>query len=126
MAIVGIGTDLVEISRIKNICEKYPKSFSERILHGNELSVMKGLKDPTTYIAKRFSAKEAVAKALGTGIAQGVTFQDIEISNNENGQPILHLHGKTLELATKLGVRNTFVSLSDERKYAIAYVVLES
>ena len=126
MAIIGIGTDLVKISRIKRIFKKYPTGFAERILHRNELTIMKGLKDPKTYIAKRFSAKEAVAKALGTGIAQGVAFQDIEISNNENGQPILTLHGKTLDIATEQGVKNTFISLSDEREYAIAYVVLES
>jgi len=125
VAIIGIGTDIVKISRIKRIFNKYPKGFSERILHKNELKVMKDLKDPKTYIAKRFSAKEAVAKALGTGIAQGVAFQEIEISNNDNGQPLLTLHGSTLEVANKLGVKNSFISLSDERKYAIAYVVLE-
>ncbi len=125
MPIVGIGTDIVKISRIKRVFEKYPKGFSERILHKNELKVMQDLKDPKTYIAKRFSAKEAVAKALGTGIAQGVAFQEIEISNNENGQPLLTLHGNTLEVANKLGVKSSFISLSDEREYAIAYVVLE-
>ena len=126
MAIVGVGTDLVKISRIKRIFKKYPKGFAERILHKNELKIMKELKNPKTYIAKRFSAKEAVAKALGTGIAHGVAFQEIEIGNDENGQPFLTLHGKTLEVATDLGVKNTFISLSDEREYAIAYVVLES
>lgn len=125
MAIKGVGTDIVEISRIKRIFKKYPKGFAERILHRNELKVLRGHKSPKTFLAKRFSAKEAVAKALGTGIAQGVAFQDIEISNNENGQPILTLHGKTLEIATALGVKNNFISLSDERSYAIAYVVLE-
>lgn len=125
MAIIGIGTDLVKISRIKRIFKNYPKGFAERILHENELKIMKELKDPKTYIAKRFSAKEAVSKALGTGIAHGVAFQEIEISNNENGQPCLTLHGKTLEIANKLGVKNYFISLSDEREYAIAYVVLE-
>ncbi len=125
MAIIGIGTDIVKISRIKRIFKKYPKGFAERILHKNELKIMKGLKDPKTYIAKRFSAKEAVAKALGTGIAHGVAFQEIEISNNENGQPVLTLHGNTLKVANKLGVTGNFVSLSDEREYAIAYVVLE-
>ena len=126
MSIIGIGTDIVKISRIKRIFKKYPRGFAERILHKNELKIMKELKDPKTYIAKRFSAKEAVAKALGTGIAHGVSFQEIEISNNENGQPILTLHGSTLEVANTLGVKHNFISLSDEREYAIAYVVLES
>jgi len=126
MAIIGIGTDIVKVSRIKRIFTKYPKGFAERILHKNELEIMKQLKDPKTYIAKRFSAKEAVAKALGTGIAHGVAFQEIEISNNDNGQPVLILHGSTLEVANNLGVKRNFISLSDEREYAIAYVVLEA
>ncbi len=125
MAIKGIGTDIVEISRIKRIFKKYPKGFAERILHKNELKILKTHKSPKTFLAKRFSAKEAVAKALGTGIAHGVTFHDIEISNNENGQPILTLYGRTLEIAEEMGVKNHFISLSDERDYAIAYVVLE-
>jgi len=125
MAIIGIGTDIVKVSRIKRIFKKYPKGFAERILHKNELKIMKQLKDPKTYIAKRFSAKEAVAKALGTGIAHGVAFQEIEVSNNETGQPVLTLHGNTLEVANKLGVKRNFISLSDEREYAIAYVILE-
>ncbi|MEE9445488.1 MAG: holo-ACP synthase [Cocleimonas sp.] len=125
MAIIGIGTDIVKISRIKRIFNKYPKGFAERILHRNELKVLKGHKSPKTYIAKRFSAKEAVAKALGTGISEGVAFQEIEISNDDKGQPQLTLHGKTLEIAQSLGVKKHFISLSDEQKYAIAYVILE-
>lgn len=126
MAIKGIGTDIVKISRINRVFKKYPKGFAERILHKNELKVFKSHKSPKTFLAKRFSAKEAVAKALGTGIAHGVAFQEIEISNNDNGQPILTLHGRTLEIAQELGVKNNFISLSDEHSYAIAYVVLES
>ena len=125
MAIKGIGTDIVEISRINRILKKSPKGFAERILHQNELKIFKQHKSPEAFLAKRFSAKEAVAKALGTGIAHGVAFQDIEISNNEDGQPILTLHGKTLEIAQAKGVSHCHISLSDERNYAIAYVVLE-
>jgi len=125
MAIIGIGTDIVEISRIKQVYKKYPKGFAERVLHANELKVLKKHSSPKTFIAKRFSAKEAVAKALGTGIANGVSFQDIEIANDENGQPLLFLHAKTREIADSLGVKKMFISLSDEKKYAIAYVMLE-
>ena len=125
MAIKGIGTDIVKISRIKRIFKKYPNGFAERILHRNELKILKVHRSPKTFLAKRFSAKEAVAKALGTGIANGVAFKDIEISNNESGQPMLTLHGQTLEIAKKMGIKNHFISLSDERDYAIAYVVLE-
>ena len=102
MAILGIGTDIVEISRIKRILKKYPEGFAERILHSNELKVLETHKSPQTFIAKRFSAKEATSKALGTGIAQGVAFKEIEVSNDKNGQPILTLHGTTLDVAKNL------------------------
>jgi len=125
MAIKGIGTDIVEISRISRVFKKFPRGFAERILHPNELKVLNHHKSQKTFLAKRFSAKEAVAKALGTGIAKGVAFQDIEISNNEDGQPILTLHGTTLEIAQQKGISKHHISLSDERKYAIAYVILE-
>lgn len=125
MAILGIGTDIVEISRIKKVYKKFPKGFSERILHENELKLLKRHNNPHTFLAKRFAAKEATAKALGTGIAQGVAFQEIEVSNNDNGQPQLSLHGKTLEIAKKFGMKQCFISLSDENKYAIAHVILE-
>ena len=126
MAIVGIGTDIVEISRIKSVFKKYPIGFAERVLHKNELKILKRHQSPATFIAKRFSAKEAVAKALGTGISKGVSFKHIEISSNEGGQPVLILHDETLAISNKLGVKNNFISLSDEKKYAIAYVILEN
>lgn len=125
MAIIGIGTDMVKISRIKRLFKKYPQGFAERILHKRELEMLKTHHMPKSFLAKRFCAKEAVAKALGTGIAQGVSFQDIEISNNQQGKPKLTLHGETLAFANRLGVKRYFVSLSDEKKYAIAYVILE-
>jgi len=125
MSIIGIGTDLVKISRIKKIYKKYPMGFSQRILHSNELTILEAHPSPKTFIAKRFAAKEALAKALGTGIAKGVSFRDIEVSNDDNGQPKLTLHGKTQNIAEKLGVNRVFLSLTDEDKYAIAYVILE-
>lgn len=125
MAILGIGTDIVDISRIERVHNKHPKTFSERILHTNELKVLKDHNSPHTFIAKRFSAKEATAKALGTGIAHGVAFKDIEVSNDENGQPILILHGATLKIAEEKGLKHCHISLSDEKDYAIAYVTLE-
>lgn len=125
MATIGIGTDIIEISRIHRVYKNHPQGFAERILHPNEITVLSTHKTPVTYLAKRFAAKEAVAKALGTGISKGVSFQDIEISNNQHGQPQLTLHGDTQALAEKLGVTKFFISLSDEKKYAIAYVILD-
>lgn len=126
MAIVGIGTDIVKTSRIRRLLKKYPDTFPERILHASELQIFQIHGSPASFTTKRFAAKEAAAKALGTGIAKGVSFHDIAVNNNDLGQPILKMYGKTLEIANKMGVKNTHISLSDEGEYAIAYVILES
>ncbi|MEH6455762.1 MAG: holo-ACP synthase [Cocleimonas sp.] len=125
MSVIGIGTDIVKVSRIQKSLKKFGENFSERILHKNELQVFKQRKTSTHYLAKRFAAKEALAKALGTGIAKGISFEEIEVINNDDGKPELILHGKALEIADQLGVESIFISLSDEKKYAIAYVIVE-
>lgn len=126
MPIVGIGTDIVKTSRIRCILRKFPDTFPQRILHESELLVFESHHSPASFLTKRFAAKEAASKALGTGIAKGVSFHDISIANNKLGQPILKFHEKTLEIATSLGVKYTHISLSDEGEYAVAHVVLES
>ncbi len=126
MAVIGIGTDIVRVSRVRRILRKFPETFAERILHPDELQVFASHHSPASFTTKRFAAKEAAAKALGTGIAKGVSFHDISVTNNEQGQPILRFYGKTLEIAEQMGVKNRFISLSDEGEYAIAHVVLES
>ena len=126
MSLVGIGTDIIQIDRIRNSIDRYGVSFAKRILHPNELTVFMDRNDDIAYLAKRFAAKEALAKALGTGIAQGVSFTDIETRNNAQGKPELFLHGKTQDKADQLGVRKSHLSLSDEKEYAVAYVVLTS
>lgn len=125
MAVLGIGTDIVKVSRIKRLLDKHGERFAQRILHENELEVFQQRKTSKSYLAKRFAAKEALAKALGTGIAKGISFEEIEVINNEEGKPELILHGKASEIAKQMGVQNLFISLSDEKKYAIAYVILE-
>jgi len=126
MPVIGIGTDIVKVSRIQKSLNKYGESFARRILHDNELQIFQQRKTSTHYLAKRFAAKEALAKALGTGIAKGISFEEIEVINNNDGKPELLLHGTASEIASRLGVENLFISLSDEKKYAIAYVILES
>lgn len=125
MSVIGVGTDIVKVSRIKRLLKKHGKSFAQRILHKNELQIFQQRKTSKYYLAKRFAAKEALAKALGTGIAKGISFEEIEVLNNNDGKPEIILHGKALEIANQLGVKNLFISLSDEKKYAIAYVILE-
>lgn len=124
MSIIGIGTDIIQIDRIRNSIDKHGLSFAKRILHCNELAIFIERNQDIAYLAKRFAAKEALSKALGTGIAQGVSFVDIEVRNNLQGKPELVLHDKTQLKAEHLGVQKMHLSLSDEKEYAVAYVVL--
>lgn len=125
MSVIGIGTDIVKVPRIKRLIKKRGDSFAQRILHENEYIIFQTHNTAANYLAKRFAAKEALSKALGTGIAKGINFEDIEVINNPDGKPNLILHGAALDIANKLGVKKLFISLSDEKKYAIAYVILE-
>jgi holo-[acyl-carrier protein] synthase len=122
--LIGIGTDIVQISRIENSLSRHGTVFAQRILHPNELEVFVQHPQAAHYLAKRFATKEALAKALGTGIAQGVAFIDIETYHNQYGQPKLRLHGKTAAKAQALNMQHSYLSVSDEKEYAIAYVIL--
>ncbi len=124
MRIIGIGTDIVQLSRIRSLLQKHGSRFAKRILHKNELTFYAAHTQPESYLAKRFAAKEAVAKALGTGIGHSVRLTEIETSNDQRGKPLLLFHGGTCEFTKQQGVQESFISLSDERDYAIAYVIL--
>ncbi|MCZ4373257.1 holo-ACP synthase [Vibrio diazotrophicus] len=124
--IVGLGTDIAEIERIEKALNRSGDAFAQRILTESELEVFTNLKQKGRYLAKRFAAKEAASKALGTGIAHGVSFQDFEISNDENGKPVLTLSGKAQQIAQASSVRSVHLTISDERHYAVATVILES
>ncbi len=123
--IKGIGTDIVSIARIERALARHPKTFTRRVLHFNEQKIFANHQQPCAYLAKRFAAKEALSKALGTGIAKGVSFHEIEVSNDAMGRPLLELHHHTKAIAESMGVVNSYLTLADERRYAIAYVVLE-
>jgi len=126
MELVGIGTDIVKLSRIKALYDQWGARFLLRILSSHEREALASLSHKIPYIAKRFAAKEAVAKALGTGIGEKAAFVEISIENETSGKPKVVLYGKAKEFATSVGVGKVHISLSDEREYAIAYVILES
>ncbi|MDE1220901.1 holo-ACP synthase [Vibrio aestuarianus] len=126
MAIVGLGSDIAEIERIEKALSRSGDAFAERILTPQELAVFTSLKQKGRYLAKRFAAKEAASKALGTGIAHGVSFQNFTISNDQNGKPMLTLSGKAAQLAEVAGVQHIHLTISDERHYAVATVIFES
>ncbi|MGH1462038.1 MAG: holo-ACP synthase [Neptuniibacter sp.] len=122
--IVGIGTDILQISRIDEALERTPK-LAERILTTDELSVYLAESQPARFLAKRFAAKEAVAKALGTGIGRGVSWQHIQIKKDEFGKPEVSLTAGAAERACEIGISNVQLSYSDEREYIVAFVIAE-
>ena len=123
----GNGIDIINIYRIKRVIEKYGNRFKKRCFTISEIERSeKRLKSIESY-AKRYAAKEACAKALGTGLARGVFWKDIEVENNQYGKPFIKLHGKANEIYKNMNkTSNTQieVSLSDEKKYAIANVTI--
>jgi holo-[acyl-carrier protein] synthase len=122
--IFGIGTDIVRISRIQKSLDRYGERFSRRILAGQELDDFQRTLHPARFLARRFAAKEAVVKAYGTGFTQGMTFRDIVVSHDDAGKPLLLLSGRALELQHEMGIGETFISISDEQEYAVAFVTL--
>ena len=123
--IFGIGTDIVDISRIKKIFNNN-KKFKKRVFSLKEIKYCESKTDKIASYSKRFAAKEAFAKALGTGISKGISFNEISIINNKNGAPFIELLGKTKTIAKNITRKNNkiYLSLSDEKKYAIAMVVI--
>lgn len=123
--IFGIGTDIVDVERIRKLGSL--EKFADKILSLNELEVFKSQIDEkkVTFLAKQFAAKEAVSKALGTGIGKDIRFNQIEILRNSDGKPYLNDDGMITTIFNDLGITKTHVSLSDEKKYALAFVILE-
>ena len=121
---LAIGTDIVEIARIVAMLERQGDKFVQRILCEAEQQEYHRRKQDAAYVAKRFAAKEAVAKTLGTGIGRGVSFQDILIVNNDVGAPGVELSGGALKVMQSLGGSRILLSLADEQQYALAYAVL--
>lgn len=125
MAIVGLGTDIVDISRIEQSLARSPR-LVQRVLTETEQAIYQQHAQPARYFAKRFAAKEAAAKAIGTGIGRGISFQHFEISNDAHGRPQLMLLEQAATLAASLGVQRSWLSITDEQAYASATVILES
>ena len=124
MKIYGIGTDIISVSRIKESLKK--KNFLKRIFNKEEVAKCSKLINSNNCYAKRFAAKEAFAKALGTGIAYGINFNEIKILNEKNGKPFIKLVGNTKKIINdKLKKKfKISLSLSDEKKYAVAFVTI--
>jgi holo-[acyl-carrier protein] synthase len=124
MAIVGIGTDIVNVPRIEKLLARSPE-FAQRVLHAVELEQLAQRSNQAAFVAKRFAVKEAAAKALGCGIG-AVSFRHIYVTYTDSGQPLLRFTEQGARQASELGVTHSHVSISDEKDFAIAYVVLEA
>ncbi|MEG9431669.1 holo-ACP synthase [Terriglobus sp. ADX1] len=124
--IVGTGVDLTEISRIQDSVNRFADRFLNRIYTPREIAYCMRKKNSAESLAARFAAKEAGAKALGTGISRGVSWREIEVTHLPGGRPTLLFHGRAAERAATMGVTAAHLSLSHGRDLAIAQVVLES
>lgn len=122
--IFGVGTDLLDIRRIEKALQRTPR-LSERILTTAELKQFQSSRQQARFLAKRFAAKEAAVKALGTGIGRGISWQHFEISHDELGRPLLTLSGNARHRADAMGVGSFHLSYSDEQDQVIAFVVAE-
>ena len=124
MKIYGIGTDIVSVDRIKKVLKN--KNFMSRLFCKEEILKCSKLMNRNNCYAKRFAAKEAFSKALGTGISNGVNFNEIIVMNEKNGKPFIKLQGKTKQTISKKFKKKPKIalSLSDEQKYAVAFVTI--
>ncbi len=122
--IAGIGTDLVQIDRIAAALARTP-GLARRILRPEELAGFSASRDQARYLAKRFAAKEAAVKALGTGIGRGVSWQHLEVGHDALGKPGLQLSEGAQARALELGISRLHLSYSDEQQWVVAFVVAE-
>lgn len=123
--IVGIGTDIVDVERIQGVYQRQGVAFAKRLLSEAEWARFEHHLFPERFLAKRWALKEAISKALGTGIAQGVSFHDMTIKHHESGQPYLALSGQAQIKSDELGITNWSISVSDEKTHAVAFAVAE-
>ncbi len=122
--IFGIGTDIVRIVRMQRNLDRYGERFAQRILSESEMQEFRASRVPAQFLAKRFAAKEAAAKALGTGFSQGITMRDISVSHAPGGRPLLEFRGAAGIFLKDHHINTTHLSVADEEDHAVAFVTL--
>ncbi|MDR3110987.1 MAG: holo-ACP synthase [Planctomycetaceae bacterium] len=123
MQIIGIGTDIADCKRIARMLEKHPKSFRRHVFTDNELAYCDSGKSSLTHFTGRWAAKEAILKALGTGWTSGITWRDVEITNEPSGRPIVKLTGGAKTIADTKNITEIKVTISHCPDYAVAFAV---
>lgn len=126
--ICGLGTDIVAVPRVARVLERHGDRFAQRLLGPLEYPRYQALAADAAaaFLARRFAAKEAALKALGTGLSQGIRWHDVQVDNDDAGRPLLQLDGVAQERMTALGASRSHVSISDEKDYVVAFIILES
>jgi holo-[acyl-carrier protein] synthase len=124
--IFGVGTDIVEMSRIQATWERFGEHFANRILMDEEMQLFRKTKRPVRFLAMRFAGKEAAVKAMGTGFAHGVWLRDVGITNNEWGRPLIIWSPRGQKVCDELGVGKGHVSLTDDAGLIVAFAVVET
>ena len=124
--IFGIGTDIVELSRIQGICDRYGDHFARRILMDEEMELYAHSKDRVRFLAMRFAGKEATVKAMGTGFAHGVWLRDVGILNNDWGRPVIVWSERGSRVCARLGIGSGHVSLTDDAGLVLAFAIVEN
>ena len=123
MTVIGIGTDIVECLRIAQMIERHGELFLSRVYTKGETDYCSSRKAATQHYAGRWAAKEAVLKAMGTGWSRGISWQDIEVRNDEGGRPSIALGGGAREVCEQLGIGELLISISHCRTHALAYSI---
>ena len=123
--ILGTGTDIISIARIRDTLDRYGARFAQRILSDLELVALNDTKNPVVWLAKRWAAKEAFGKAAGSGILAPLTWAGIGIGHDDAGRPLFELSDAIAFHLQSRGVTRTHLTLSDERDYAVAFVIFE-
>ena len=124
MPIYGVGSDIIDINRIQKSLKN--DTFKKKLFSSKEIKIIETKSNRIASYAKRFAAKEAFSKALGTGISKGLSFKEISIINDKNGKPYIELSGKTKSIVRLILKKKykIFLTISDERKYALAMVII--
>jgi holo-[acyl-carrier protein] synthase len=123
--IYGIGTDIVELSRVREIFDRYGDRFAHRILMDEELELYERTRDPVRFLAMRFAGKEATVKAMGTGFAHGVWLRDVGVLNNDWGRPVIVWSERGSRVCARLGIGSGHLSLTDDAGLVLAFSVVE-
>ena len=124
--IFGVGTDIVEMSRMESTWKRFGQHFADRILMPEEMALFERTKNPARFLAMRFAGKEAAVKAMGTGFAHGVWLRDVGITSNAWGRPLIIWSERGQKVCDELGIGSGHVSLTDDAGLVMAFAVVET